>query len=71
MKTLIAALTLGTLAAPALVQSAIAQPIDSARGQAIQECMVLQKRYSHDTYSLTGGVQHHYRACMANHGQPE
>ena len=72
MKTPIAALILGTLiAATVLVQPAIAQRLDTARERAIQECMALQKRDSHDTYSPTGGVQYNYRACMADHGQPE
>jgi len=45
MKTLIAALALGTiLAAPAFVQSANAQRLDPARERAITECMALQNR---------------------------
>ena len=72
MKTLIAALAVGTLvAAPAFVNSANAQRFDPERGRAIHECMALEKRDSHDTYSPRGGVQYHYRACMADHGQPE
>jgi hypothetical protein len=31
--------------------------------------MTLQNRDSHDPFGeLRGGVQYHYRACMANHG---
>ena len=73
MKTLIAALALGTiLAAPAFVQSANAQRLDPARERAITECMALQNRDSHDGYEgkKGGGVQWHYQACMADHGQP-
>jgi len=69
----IAALTLSTLlAAPAFVQSASAEyRLDPAREQAIRECMALQNRSSHDGYegSKGGGLQWHYLACMAEHGQ--
>jgi hypothetical protein len=75
MKTLIAALTLGTLiAAPVFLQSANAQRLDPARARAIQECMALQNRDSDDPYEGNrggGGVQWTYQACMADHGQPE
>ncbi len=68
------ALTLGTLiAAPAFVQSAKAYSLDPARERAIRECMALQNRDPHDGYEgkKGGGLQWHYRACMADHGQPE
>jgi len=75
MKTLIAALTLGTLiAAPAFVQSANAEyRLDPTRERAIQECMAMQNRDSHDGYEgkKGGGLQWNYQACMANHGQPQ
>jgi hypothetical protein len=73
VKTLMTVLTLGALmATPAFVQSASAQRApDVARERAIQECSALNRRDSHDPYGATGGVQHNYRACMANHGQPE
>lgn len=70
MKTLITALTLGTLiAAPAFVPSATAR--DASREQVIRECMDLQNRHSNDGYegSKGGGIQWQYRACMAGHGQ--
>ena len=71
-KTLITvALAFGTLLT-AFVQSANAAQLNGARESAIRECMVLQNRDSHDPFGeLRGGVQFHYRACMANHGQPE
>jgi hypothetical protein len=73
VKTLMTVLALGTiLAAPAFVRSANAQRApDVARERAIQECSAMNRRDSHDPYGATGGVQHNYRACMANHGQPE
>jgi len=72
MKTLIAALALGTLvAAPAFLSSASAQAVDGARERAIQECMVRQNKDSHDPYNRSGGVQFMYGACMAAHGQPQ
>jgi hypothetical protein len=75
MKTLIAALTLGTLiAAPAFIQSANAEyRLDPTRERAIQECMAMQNRDSHDGYEgkKGGGLQWNYQACMANHGQPQ
>jgi hypothetical protein len=75
MKSLMTALFLGALvAAPAFAPTADAQRMngsDAARTQAIQECMAMNKRMPNDPYSATGGVQHHYRACMADHGQPE
>jgi hypothetical protein len=35
--------------------------------------MALQNRDPHDGYEgkKGGGLQWHYRACMADHGQPE
>jgi hypothetical protein len=75
MKNLMTALFLGALvAAPAFVPSANAQRMngsESERARVMQECMAMNKRFNHDPYSATGGVQHHYRACMADHGQPE
>jgi hypothetical protein len=66
MKTLMTALALSALvAAPAFVPSANAQ---TARERAIQECMALNKKESHDPYSSTGGMEFHYQACMANRG---
>ena len=72
---IIAALTVSILlAAPAFVQSARAEyRLDPAREQAIRECMALQNRNSHDGYegNKSGGLHWYYRACMADHGQPE
>jgi hypothetical protein len=72
MRMLMTALALGALiAAPAFVQSANAQRSnDDARARAMQECMAMNKKDSHDPYGSTGGVEHHYQACMANRGQP-
>jgi hypothetical protein len=71
MKTLMTVLTLGALVT-AFVPSASAQRAPGmTREQAIQECSALNRRQSHDPYGATGGVQYHYRACMADHGQPE
>jgi hypothetical protein len=71
MKTLITALTLGTLALPAFVQSANA--LSPVRERAIQDCMARQNSDSHDGYEgrKGGGIQWTYRACMNEHGQPE
>lgn len=71
MKTLITALTLGALMAGAASAQTGNHRIDHAREQAIQECMALQKRDSHDGYegSRGGGLQWQYRACMVDHGQ--
>jgi hypothetical protein len=72
MKTLVTALTLGTLiAAPAFVPSANAR--DLSREQIIHECMDLQNHLSNDGYEgrKGGGIQWQYRACMTEHGQPE
>ena len=74
MKTVIAALALGTLfTVPAFVQAANAQRLDPARERAIRECMELQRNDPHDGDEgrRTGGFQWYYRVCMANHGQPE
>jgi hypothetical protein len=66
MKTLIAALALGTLvAAPAFVQSASA--LDPARERAIRECSRQAEKYK----EMSWGVQEVtiYRACMGEKGQ--
>ena len=70
MKTLIAALALGTLvAAPAFVHSASAQKMDPARERAIRECSRQAEKYK----EMSWGVQEVtiYRACMGEHGQPD
>jgi hypothetical protein len=72
LKTLIATLTLSSLMAASLfVESASAERLDPAREQAIGECMALQNRDPHDGYEgkRGGGLQWHYLACMAEHGQ--
>ena len=71
MKTVISALVLGLIAAPAFVMTANAQAVDSARQRALQDCSAMQSRDSHDVYDRRGGVMFNYQACMANHGQPE
>jgi hypothetical protein len=74
MRKFIAALALVALiAAPAFVHSANAQRLDPAREQAIRECMALRNHDPHDGYEghKGGGLQWHYLACMADHGQPQ
>jgi hypothetical protein len=73
MKTVIAALALGTLfTVPAFIQAANAQRLDPGRERAIRECMEVQRNDPHDGDEgrKTGGILYHYRACMANRGQP-
>jgi hypothetical protein len=71
-KLITVALAFGTLLTAAFVQSASATQLSPARESAIQECMALQNRNSHDPFGeIRGGVQFYYRACMANRGQPE
>ena len=70
MKTLIVALTLGTLvAAPAFAQSTKGQRHELARERAIQECSREAAKYK----EMSWGVQEVtiYRACMGEHGQSE
>ena len=74
MKMFTTALALGALiVAPDFVSSANAQraQMDASRERALQECMAMNRKENHDPYGSTGGVQHHYRACMMNHGQFE
>jgi hypothetical protein len=62
----LAALLVSTAAAPTFAQSV---QRSEARSRAMQECSALQGRYPDDEW---GGTQnYHYRACMADHGQPE
>ena len=46
------------------------QPSDQERARIIHECMEMNSKYNTDPYGRTGGVEHMYNACMANHGQP-
>lgn len=71
MKTLMTALTLGTLiTASALVHSAsAAPPMDAAREQALQECSTMSQKYSQTAWGVT--QLHQFRACMSQHGQQE
>jgi hypothetical protein len=72
MRTLTTAFALGTfLAVPALVQSADAQRMDSAREQAVRECMNTQREDPRDgdEGKKTGGLQWQYKACMMDRGQ--
>jgi hypothetical protein len=59
------------LVASSFIMPAQAQRLDAARERALQECSALQRQDSHDPYDRGGGVMHNYRACMADHGQPE
>jgi hypothetical protein len=73
VKMLVAGLTLGTLIYGALQPAYAEYQISPARERAIRECMALQNRDPHDGYEgkKGGGLHWHYRACMADHGQPE
>ena len=75
MRTFVTALALGALiAGPTFVLPADAQRSNNgldARERAIQDCMALNRKENHDPYSATGGVQHHYRACMMERGEFE
>jgi hypothetical protein len=70
MKTLITALTLGTLiAAPTFLESATAQPLDTARERAIEECRREAAKYKETNWGIQETTI--YRACMGRHGQAE
>jgi hypothetical protein len=43
--------------------------MSSAREQALRECTALENKYTDYTYGV--GEIEIYRACMAQHGQPE
>jgi len=72
MKTLMTVLVGLLMAAPVFVQSANAQrAFDTpARERAIRECNALDKQQNHDPFSSTSGPKYHYKACMAERGQP-
>jgi hypothetical protein len=71
MKTLVVAFTLAILfGSPALVQLAnAAPPMDDARMKALQECSLVDKKYTQYGWGVTQLDM--YRACMAQHGQQE
>jgi len=46
------------------------QSSDQERARIIRECMEMNSKYNTDPYGRTGGVEHMYHACMANHGLP-
>jgi hypothetical protein len=74
MKTLVLAVSLGTLLGAAnFVQPAKAQDPDAARERALQDCNRMDMAFRHEEYEFgkTGGNKYVYRACMANHGQTE
>jgi hypothetical protein len=64
------------LASSVFIQAASAQqlhrspPGDQDRARIIEECMEMNRKYNTDPYGRTGGVEHMYYACMANHGLP-
>ena len=68
MKTLMMVLSLSLLTATAFVPSANAQ--QSPRERAIKECTALDKQQNHDPWDSVSGPMYHYRACMAERGQP-
>jgi hypothetical protein len=74
MKTLITALTLGTLIAaattPGFAQRSEQQPhMNAAREKALHECSAAAAKYRQSTW----GHQEidAYRTCMMQHGEPE
>ena len=73
MKTLITALTLGTLiaaASPGFAQRSEQQPpMSAAREKALQECSI--EAGKNRTGTWLSMQLHTYRACMMQHGEPE
>jgi hypothetical protein len=76
MNTLVATIVGAVILAASAVAPAAAQPqrgsqsSDQERARIIHECMEMNSKYNTDPYGRTGGVEHMYNACMANHGQP-
>jgi hypothetical protein len=76
MKTLVCALTVGTglIVTSAFMEAADAQQFrqprsdDKERLRMIRECMEMNRKYNTDPFGRTGGREHMYHACMANHG---
>ena len=75
MKMLVASLAVAAfIAVSAFMQAADAQqfrkprPDDPERLRMIRECMEMNRKYNTDPYGRTGGREHMYHACMANHG---
>ena len=75
MKMLVGTLAVGALiAASAFMQAADAQqfrkprPDDPERLRMIRECMEMNRKNNTDSFGRTGGKEHMYHACMANHG---
>ena len=64
-----AALVLGLVCAIATPGFAQRGDADTARARAIQECMAVQNQYPDQAWGSS--ELYHYRACMAEHGQPE
>jgi hypothetical protein len=44
------------------------RPDDPERLRMIKECMDMNRKYNTDPFGRTGGKEHMYHACMANHG---
>ena len=63
-------LAASAFAAAAAQPSRGSQPSDQERARIIHECMEMNSKYNTDPYGRTGGVEHMYHACMANHGLP-
>jgi hypothetical protein len=76
MSKLVATIVGGVILAASTFAPAAAQPLrgsqpsDQERARIIRECMDMNSKYNTDPYGRTGGVEHMYNACMANHGQP-
>ena len=76
VKTFVATIVGAVILAASTFAPAAAQPLrgsqpsDQERARIIHECMEMNSKYNTDPYGRTGGVEHMYNACMANHGQP-
>ena len=65
----LAAFALGLIIIAGIASPSYARAISAARAAAIHECSVRASQYSEYTYGNRDIDT--YRACMAEHGQPE
>jgi hypothetical protein len=76
VNTLVATIVDAVILSASAFTPAAAQPpresqhSDQERARIIRECMEMNSKYNTDPYGRTGGVEHMYHACMANHGLP-
>ena len=68
VKTFVATIVGAVILAASAFAPAAAQPLRGS--QPSDQCMEMNSKYNTDPYGRTGGVEHMYNACMANHGQP-